>query len=444
MPNRPKLLAALLLLICVAASTFGQAPDYASADYWLSKIEEWRKAAEQHRAGEKDSAAAAISGWPNFELEFSIALFKKLIQRPLNELATPQPGCDPLTGYLGIKKEADKNYWLKRGALLHADIAMLQLETGSSDPDGILARLIKEEIKGGRKTRSKTCGYVRLLNAVVWDLKDKGDRKTAFIEDGRSVYASEGRHMEFGRFLLESVTPQSSQDEMVRKWYIATSAYGLSIGRPAFINEHLKDAVDTFPTDPLILLYAGMLHETYATSRYQNASRIPAVKYMYGLKRPELELARDFFRRAVKADPKLAEARLRLGYVLGLLGNHREAVSELQAARSSLTGSPMSYYAALFLGNEQAMLGREAEARAHFECAVELYPNAQSPLVALSRLAQSSGDMEQASLAIERAFAVAANNSRQEDPRREYDLVPAHTASELIMEMRKMFRELSR
>ena len=109
--------------------------DYSDPGYWLNMIEEWRKAVEQHRPGEADSAAVEIGSWPVFELELSVALVTKLSSRPLYKLSSPpRLGCRALADYLGIKKEEDKNYWLKRGALLHSDIALLRLETGAADP----------------------------------------------------------------------------------------------------------------------------------------------------------------------------------------------------------------------------------------------------------------------------------------------------------------------
>jgi tetratricopeptide (TPR) repeat protein len=186
------------------------------------------------------------------------------------------------------------------------------------------------------------------------------------------------------------------------------------------------------------------LHETYAAPRYQNASTLQGIKYSHGSKKNELELARKFFQRAVTANPNFAEARLRLGHVSGLLGYHNQAVSELQAATAAVTDPQMQYYAALFLGNELAVLGRIADARKEFERAAALYPTAQSPLLALSELAHSNGDIPNASIAIERAFAVAARGRQRNDPRWKYDLVPEDKAAALLLKMRKVFGELSR
>jgi len=417
-------------------------PDYSDPGFWLSMIEEWREAVEQHQPGQADAAAVEIGNWPIFELELSIALFKNLLKHPMYKLAIPPTGCRALTDYLGVKREGDKNYWLKRGALLHADIALLQLETGMAFPYQAQISSIEKAIKSSKKRQEKTCRSIRLLEPAILDLKDKGDREFAWIQDGKPVYESEGRHMEFGRFLLDSVIPKPSQDEMVKEWYIATASYGLSRGRPGYIERHLKDAVNLFPSDALIVFYAGLLHETYATPRYQNALRLQKIKHSYGSKKTELKLARDFFQKAVKANPNFAEARLR--HVLGLLGHHQEAVSKLQMAKVAVRDPESQYYAALFLGNELAVLRRIADARKQFERAAALYPAAQSPLWALSQLANSEGDIRNASIAMEQAFAAEASGGRGSDPRWKYDLVPNEKAAALLLKMRRAFGELSR
>jgi len=422
-------------------------PDYSDASYWLSLIEEWRKAVEQHKPGEADSAAVEIGNRPAFELELSIELVKKLFNRPVYELSIPPMlGCRALADYLGIKKEEDKNYWLKRGALLHSDIALLRLETSTADPRNYWTRLdsINTAIKKNKKSQEKTCWSIQLLSPAVLDLKNKGGRSGAWIEDGKPVYENEGRHMEFGRLLLDSVTPNPSQDEMVKEWYIATAADGFSRGRPLYIEKHITDAVNLFPSDAWILFYAGVLHETYATPRYQNAPELIGIKYSHGSKKAELELARKFFQNAVTVNPNFAEARLRFGHVSGLLGYHDRAALELQTAAAALTDPQIQYYAGLFLGNELAALGRTADARKQFEQAAALYPAAQSPLLALSELAHSDGDIRSAAIEIERAFAVAAYGRKRNDPRWKYDLVPEDQAAALLLKMRKAFGELSR
>jgi hypothetical protein len=58
-------------------------------------------------------------------------------------------------------------------------------------------------------------------------------------------------------------------------------------------------------------------------------------------------------------------------------------------------------------------------------------------------LAYSNGDIQNASVAIERAFARAAHGPSGE-PRWKYDLVPDDQAATLLLKMRESFGKLSR
>jgi hypothetical protein len=46
----------------------------------------------------------------------------------------------------------------------------------------------------------------------------------AFFNDGHAVSVIGGQHWSFARQLLNSVFPRPSHDEMVRQWYLATTA----------------------------------------------------------------------------------------------------------------------------------------------------------------------------------------------------------------------------
>ena len=116
----------------------------------------------------------------------------------------------------------------------------------------------------------------------------------------------------------------------------------------------------------------------------------------FGSSKPELTKARKLFEKAVEIDPGLAEARLHLGRVMGLLGDHERATEELQKAAAAVVDPQLQYYCRLYLGNELASLNNNREARKQFELAAILYPGAQSPLLSLSGIAGFSGDHERA------------------------------------------------
>jgi tetratricopeptide (TPR) repeat protein len=86
---------------------------------------------------------------------------------------------------------------------------------------------------------------------------------------------------------------------------------------------------------------------------------------------------------------------------------HREAAGELRRARDAKPDAGTLYLAELFLGREEEAPGRHDEARRHYERAAELYPNAQSPRLALSRVARQAGDRAAAQRSLQSIASVA-------------------------------------
>src|SRR5205823_1786319 len=137
--------------------------------------------------------------------------------------------------------------------------------------------------------------------------------------------------------------------------------------------------------------------------------------------RAHLIRAEGFFRQALESEPEYAEARLRHGRMLGLLGRHQAAAGELRAASGGLNGDAQQYYAALFLGAEEEALGHREGAQTSFERASAQYPRAQSPLIALSHLARRFGDRPGALAAIGRLMQLPPDESQRFDPWWQYD-----------------------
>ncbi len=376
------------------------------SSYQLRKVEEWRTAAVQHNPGKPDAAAVMIGNCDERDLDLVIKFVTKLASQPAGT-ARHTLARASIRRILQLTdqeaKRGDLNRILKQGALLHTDIALLGLETK---------------------------GYL--------------DEPTAAINDGRVAVLPRTLHLEFARRLINTVSPSPSRDPMVRQWYIATTAHLQSRRLLAYARQNLENALRILPSDDRILFYAGVLHETWASSLHQNILLPPRVQMTYGSKESELKRARELFRKSIEANPNSAETHLRLGRVLGLLGNHRQAVPELQQAAASIKDPQLVYYISLYLGYEFAVLSRRSEAREQYERAALLYPTAQSPLFALSQLANSSGNVEGAWLAIQRVFELPRMDSWKDDPWWTYDVSPVRDADALVAEFYRMFGEPSR
>ena len=202
------------------------------------------------------------------------------------------------------------NYILRRGALLHADIAMLVLRPGephTADGTGAPDAGVTLAISDGEGTPD-----VRPI-AIHWAV---------------------------ARMLLDDVVPPGAvtvapgHDDMVRQWYRATATWMQQAQQ--YQTEHLNHARALFAQDADILFLSGWAHETYAgpaiQSAVQSASLPAGVVLDVASDRNELRAAEGFFRGALAARPAFGEAHLRLGRVLLLRGRAGDAVVELQQA----------------------------------------------------------------------------------------------------------------
>ncbi len=101
--------------------------------------------------------------------------------------------------------------------------------------------------------------------------------------------------------------------------------------------------------------------------------------------------AERLFRRALTIDPTLSEARIRLAHLLGDGGRHTEAAAELKRLTTGQLPPFLDYYASLVTARTSRARGELDAARAAFEHAATVYPNAPAPRLGLSELAMAQG-----------------------------------------------------
>jgi tetratricopeptide (TPR) repeat protein len=431
----------------------------------LIRLEQWLKAVMRHEPGTTDDAAERVSAWSNSELRalwIDTNVVVQLVRNPkagkfmlraegqrtsqeirystvqfqrIRALACVAAGmltdarCLEVHGYNDLdedlrrlaqratasKRDGDDNYILRRGALLHTDVAML-LPT-SSEP------VVPSSAPGPQRLRMS--------------LAD------GFGSDFRQVAV----HWDLARMLLDYVKPRGSdhpapgRDDMVRDWYRATAAWMQS--REDYDTVHLNRARDIFPTDPVILFLSGTQAETYAAPHIQSAVRsavVPAVvRFAVGSDRAELRQAEGFFRRALTLGPAPPELHLRFGHVLSLLERHADAAKELRDALASEDEAVLRYYGQLFLGAAEESLGHADAARNAYSEAVALYPAAQSPHIALSALARRRGDRATALREMQTVFEFERAESAPDDPWWTYYTAQARKADELLSALWRPF-----
>jgi tetratricopeptide (TPR) repeat protein len=279
---------------------------------------------------------------------------------------------------------------------------------------------------------------------------------TLFTKDGQQVgIQGHVSHWNMGRRLLDRVRPRDSRtslkttsdpgsDDTVRRWYLATCAFMLRISRvePA----HFDRALELFPIDPDLLFFAGSAHEVFAGVRTQSAIRSMdaprGVTFDVREEGAELRLAEQLYKRALERNPRLVEARIRLGRVLGRRGRHEEAIDQLRQGRAA-EAPVLQFYAHLFLADGFEALGKDDEARQSYEQAAALAPTAQSALFGLSRIAEKAGDRAAARELIARVVKLPPSEEARPDPWWVYEIVQARGVDGLLADLRQRIASLA-
>jgi len=440
-------------------------------DARLARVERWLKAVLHHKPGEPDDAAREVNGWSNSELRslwIDTNVVVKLIRNPkaasfsiraegqsrsqdvhyapadfarLRALAcaadgqigagaiVESPRCletlvfgrldDELRDLArhahASKQRGDDNYVLRRGAILEADVAMLLPH--NSEP-------------------------------VASSGGPAPDRFRMHLADGQgTAFRQVAIHWELARMLLDFVKPSGAdraapgRDDMVRDWYRATASWMQD--REDYDDMHLDRARQIFPADPVILFLSGCQREVYAAPRIQSAVRSavapPGTIFGIASDRGELHHAEDYYRRALAAGSSLPELHLRFGHVLLLLEHEADAAQQLRVALEREGDPLLRYYGQLFLGAAEERLGHGDVARQTYREAAALYPNAQSPHLALSALARRLGDRATALAEMQIVFELQHADSPPDDPWWTYYRSQARNADDLLESLWRPF-----
>jgi tetratricopeptide (TPR) repeat protein len=146
------------------------------------------------------------------------------------------------------------------------------------------------------------------------------------------------------------------------------------------------------PDDPDALLARGTLAEVLHTG-YQDA---PDRRRLVAA-----DAAQRDYERALRVRPGFAEARLRLGRVLGLIGRSKatraaDARRELRRVLDEAPSDPIRAYAHLFLGQVEEMESHLAAATLEYRAALSADPRLQPAQLALCHALQKSGHSAEA------------------------------------------------
>ena len=380
------LVSIVLVAVSTGATQADQAPlDPRQASRW-EHLTTWLDAVETHAGGTLDSATIAMASWPELRLRAVVADIGELARFLERAHARFER-----TGQLSTHTYA-------RRSLSMAEVQRLLRLTDEEARRGDVSRLVV------RATLLHT-DIAAGLDPALQSGRSADPPGALTVLDGRQQgIVDRGPHWDLARALLDLIPAVAPGSELKRQWYVSTAAFMQSRFNMADLSPHIRRATKLFPDDADILFHGGWMHETLAGPLAQHAVRGMALPAGLTLDvanaRTHLREARTFFRRALASRQDHVEARVRLGRVLGLLEQHGDAADQLRRVADKQAPSPIGYYALLFLGREEAILGRHDEARASFERAAALYPRAQSPRLGLSSLARSAGDRASAMAAL--------------------------------------------
>lgn len=427
--TRPVRLSATILSLSLIGSLMAPGAVRSQTGRPLSTdaVEQWLRAVERHEPGVADDAVLAIARWTSSDLRLLLRALTDLLrlrgdaQSRLRRTGEPQQ-----VSYRGrvytlselhelfalTPEEAGRDRVdrvLKRGALLHTDVALLA-------PSEDRPSLISSSPEGS--------------GAVVR------------VQDGRGLWAGgHATHIDFARQLLDEVKPDPSADPIVHGWYVAIAAHLQSQRMYGDVVPHLNRARKLFPQDARLWFHSGVTHEVFSAPEVQTAlqSALLEVDVVIEVQSEETELKRAeaYLRRAAELDPAAAEIRLHLGRVLSRQDRRLDAVAELERTLGRLPNPECEYLALLFLGEAEALLGKLDAAQSRFERAAQLVPSAQAPRLSLSDLAHRRGDLAAAQRWLTQGLAVPPD--RRFDPWWAYDRLHVENAGALVDAWRKAF-----
>ena len=238
-----------------------------------------------HVPGQLDDAAKTVASWPDEHLTYTFNLVTTAVS-VLTHRKFGDAVREDSVRRLGIREPADVPRVLKRGAALHADIAML-----APDPSA----------RSRQASRGSPGG------------------SSVLVRDGEAVgFEGNPVHWAIGRALVRGLQPTSiatasdsppdtSVDPFARHWFRATTAYLAHRLRLAEELPHTQQALISIPDDPVLLLFAGALHEHFGSPVVQGAIRSVTLPMGMAIDiasaSTELNRAQNRYERAIAADP---------------------------------------------------------------------------------------------------------------------------------------------
>ena len=201
-------------------------------------------------------------------------------------------------------------------------------------------------------------------------------------------------HLDLAETLVRSMrSPQQvSALEFSERWYGFAASLFLGRTNPEGARLFIERGLKLFPRSPRLHMVSGVIQELVAhlASPECTGPRCDSVPERSPVS-SRLSFAEAEYRRALEGDPRLMEARLRLGRVLFLRNQRTPARQELDAVTKDSTDARLLYLGHLFLGGLDVFENDLPRARREYEAALQAAPEYLTPYIALSFVEQMSG-----------------------------------------------------
>lgn len=366
------------------------------------RLRAWLAAVERHQPGRPDDVSRTVAGWSHRDVTGAVADFDALESAIRKRLGSDPPSTAPA---LSIEVRG----W--RATVADA-MALLHLANRESTQFGT-ARLVQRA--------------AMLHTDVAIAEWDRSSRADAWSSSPNTSF-----HLGVANVLVDRLR-RDRANVFVRRWYIAVAAVLQARQEVTVQPSFLQRALSILGNDPALLVMAGSVHELRASPRMDLAPSSQRIRLVKG---DQLRRAEGFYRRALREDDGLVEARLRLAHVLGEMGRHADAVAELTRVPTESVDLWVAYCAQLALGQQEEALGRFEAARRAYGEALRVSPHAHSAHLALSHLARRQGDRAAAAARLGDVLRWPAQ--KDDDPWRDYHIAGyGRHVDRLLVELRR-------
>lgn len=364
-----------------AGNLFQTAPVAESAPQVAALPADYREFVQQYVSGDHDEALAFLGNWNDERLRLQIKRLKEVVVTIRSCAQCPE-------------RQAFVRFPLRAAILLHGD------------------REIQQEFRPPTNEQPPTCGVGLSAEAIV--------------------------HLSA---ILKLVDPKAG--EFLRPFYLGMSRQArwshCSVESALWARSGLR----MYPNDVPLTMALGVALETGAFFTLAPSPSTPAGGAVLARQGAQLKMqihsleegARQAFEKAARADPNLAEAKVRLGRVQWRLGMRDAARTTLEA--SLKIGDADSHYLShLFLGRVLEEASKWTEAETHYRAAIALQPLAETPFVALSHVLFLQGDPEGAREALVTGLE-ATRHRITYDPWLPYLVTQTNDGETLLAELRR-------